>query len=87
MSENSTMFYSGEVKAEKGVTVVLRKDNVQFVTKVECYSDRMISVKISAKPVDIVIVRVYMPIMYHDDELEKMYDEINEILHQEEEVK
>jgi hypothetical protein len=31
------------------------------VTKVECYSDGLMFVKISAKPVDIVIVQVYMP--------------------------
>ena len=43
-------------------------------------------VKISAKPVDIVIVQVCMPTSDHyEDEIEKnIYDEISEILHQEE---
>ena len=52
------MSYSG---AENGVAIVLRNDVVKHLTKVECYSDRLMFVKISAKPVDIVLVQVYMP--------------------------
>jgi hypothetical protein len=62
------MFYSGRVKAEKGVAVVLRNDVVKLLTKVECYSDRLMFVKIRAKPVDIVLVQVYMPTTNHDDD-------------------
>ena len=42
-------------------------------------------VKISVKPVDIALVQVYMPTTNHDDddEIEKLYEEISEILHQE----
>jgi len=51
---------------------------------VECCSDRLMFVKISAKPVDIVLVQVYMPTTNHDDDkIEKLYKEISEILHQE----
>jgi hypothetical protein len=78
------MFYSGGVKAEKGVAVVLRNDVVKCLTKVECYSDRLMFVMICAKPVDIVLVKMYMPTTNHDDdEIEKLYEEISEILHQE----
>jgi hypothetical protein len=63
---------------------VLRNDDIKCLTKVECYSDRLIFVKISAKPVDIVLVQVYMPTTNHDDnEIQKLYEEISEILHQE----
>jgi hypothetical protein len=42
-------------------------------------------VKISAKPVDIVLGQVYMPTTNHDnDEIEKLYEQISEIQHQEE---
>ena len=68
VSGKYTMFYSGGVKAEKGVAVVLRNDVVKRLTKVEYYSDRIMFVKISAKPVDIVLVQVYMPITNHDDD-------------------
>ena len=45
----------------------------------------VVFVKISAKPVDIVLVQVYMRTTSHDDdEIEKLYEEISEILHQEE---
>jgi len=38
----------------------------------------------SAKPVDIVLVQMYMPTTNHDDdEIEKLYEEISDILHQE----
>ena len=36
----------------------------------ECYSDRLMFVKISAKSVDIVLVQVYMATINHDDEIE-----------------
>jgi hypothetical protein len=60
VSGNYTMFYSGGVKAEKCVAVVLRNIVVKRLTKVECYSDRLMFVKKSAKLVDIVLVKVYM---------------------------
>jgi hypothetical protein len=63
---------------------VLRNVIVKHLTKVECYSDRFMFVKISAKPVDLVLVQVYMPTTNHDDDkVEKLYDVISEILHQE----
>jgi hypothetical protein len=48
VSGNYTVFYSGGVKAQKGVSVVLRNDIVKRLTKVDCYSDRLMFVKISA---------------------------------------
>jgi Endonuclease/Exonuclease/phosphatase family. len=55
VSVNYTMLYSGGVKAEKGVAVVLRND-VNCLTKVKYYSDRLMFVKIRAKPDDMVLV-------------------------------
>ena len=78
------MFYSGGVKTKKVVTLVLRNDDVKRLTKMECYNDRLICVKISVKPVDIVLVQVYMPTANQDEnEIEKLYEEISEIQHQE----
>ena len=37
----------------------------------------------SVKSVDIVLVQVYMPTNHDENEIEKRYDEISEILHQE----
>jgi hypothetical protein len=65
VSENYTVFYSTRVMTEK----LFRIDIVKHVTKVECYRDRLMFVKISAKPVDIMIVQVYeyIPTMDYDD--------------------
>jgi Exonuclease III len=83
VSGNYTMFYSGGVKTEKGVAVVLRNHVVKCLTKVECCSDRLMFVKCE-KPVGIVLVQVYMPTTNHnDDEKEKLYEEMGEILQQE----
>jgi hypothetical protein len=41
------------------------------------------SAKVSAKTVDIVLVQMYMPTNHDDDEIQKLYEEISEILHQE----
>ena len=49
---------------------MLRNDVAKRLIKVECYSDRLMFVKISVKPIDIVLVQVYMPTTNHDgDEL------------------
>ena len=80
VSGNYTMIYSGGVKFEKGVAVVLRNDNVKSLTKVECYSDKLMFVKIGVKLVDTVLVQVYMQTTNHDDnEIEKLYEEISEV--------
>jgi hypothetical protein len=68
VSGNYTMFYSGGVKAENGVALMFRNDIVKRLTKVECNSDRLMFVKISAKPVDIVFEQVYMPTTNPDDD-------------------
>ena len=65
---------------------MLRNDVVKRLTKVYCYSDRLIFVKISAKPVDIVLVQAYMLTTNHgyDGEIKKnRYEEISAIQHQE----
>ena len=63
---------------------MLRNDVVKRLTKVECCSDRLMFIKISAKPFDDVLVQMYMPTKNHEeDEIEKLCEEISEILHQE----
>jgi exonuclease III len=45
------------------------------------YNDRIIVIKLQAEPINILIMRVYMPTSeYEDDEVEKLYDIIEEIL-------
>ena len=82
--DNCTSFYTGGVKDEKGVALVLRNYVFKQLTNVECYSVRLVFVNVSEQPVDILLVQVYTPTTNHDDdEIEKLYEEISEILHQE----
>jgi hypothetical protein len=50
------------------LAVILRISIVKCVAKLECYSDRLIFVKISAKPVCIVIVKVFKSTTDPDDD-------------------
>jgi len=50
------------------------------VKKIVC-NDRIIALKLKAEPLSIEIMQVYMPTSeYEDDEVEKLYDTIEEIL-------
>jgi exonuclease III len=54
---------------------------VKRVVKESVYSDRIIAVKLKAELVSALIVQVYMPASeYEDDEVEELYDIIEEIL-------
>ena len=62
-------------------TIVVHKSVVRSVVKKTVCNDRIIALKLKAKPVSILIIQVYMPTSeYEDDEVEKMYDTIEEIL-------
>ena len=51
-------------------------------------NDRIIAIKLKAEPVNIQIMQVYMPTSEdEDDEVEKLYDTIEEILEKMEKVK
>ncbi|XP_063585381.1 craniofacial development protein 2-like [Penaeus indicus] len=73
------MIYSGGEKAERGVAVLLDKQVRQAVKEVDCCSDRPMVVRLSGRPVDIVVIIVYMPTSDQpDEEVEDVYDKIEE---------
>ena len=81
VSDNYTMFYSGGERAERGVAILMKNEIVKSVLSVQCCSDRLMFVKLSAEPVDILIVQVYMPTSASsDEEVERMYDAIEDII-------
>jgi exonuclease III len=78
---NLAVYYSGGDSAERGVAIAVHKSVVKSVVKKGVYSDRPIAIKLQAETVSILIVQVYMPTSdYEDDELEELYDVIEEIL-------
>ena len=75
------MYYSGGERAEKGVVIVVHKSIVRSVVKKTVYNDRIIVIKLQAEPINILMMQVYMPTSEHeDDEVEELYDVIEEIL-------
>jgi exonuclease III len=74
------MYYSGGERTENRVAIAVHKSVVRIVKKI-AYSDRIIDVKLQAEPTNILIMQMYMPTSeYEDDEVEKLYDIIEEIL-------
>jgi len=80
-SGDYTVYYSGCERAERVVAIVVHKSVVRSVVKKIVCNYRIIALKLKAEPVSILIMQVYMPTSeYEDDEVEKLYDTIEEIL-------
>jgi len=81
ISNGYRIIYSGGRKHTNGVAVVLDKHQATKVKKVIQRNDRIILVKIDAEPKDIIIIQVYMPTSQHSDqEIEEIYESIEELL-------
>ncbi|CAF1140811.1 unnamed protein product [Didymodactylos carnosus] len=80
--EKYRIIHCGNAKGgANGVAIILDEKTGKRVNKVVQHSDRLILVKIEAKPVDIVIVQVYMPTSAGDDEeVDKVYEQIDELV-------
>ena len=80
-SDGYRVLYSGGNECQRGVAVILDKEAGRRVTQVERCSDRLMIVKLKAEPVDMILIQVYMPTSDHeDDEIEELYEEVEEIL-------
>jgi hypothetical protein len=75
------LYYSGGERAEKFVTIVVHKSVVRSIVKKIVYNDRIITIKLQAEPINILMIQVYMPTSEHeDDEVEELCGVIEEIL-------
>jgi diphthamide synthase (EF-2-diphthine--ammonia ligase) len=60
---------------------VAHKSIVRSVIKKFVYNDRIIFIKLQAETINTLMIQVYMPTSKHeDDEVEELYDIIEEIL-------
>jgi len=76
-----TVYYSGGERAEKSVAIVVHKSIVRSVVKKIVYNDRIIDIKLQAEPINILMTQVHIPTSEHeDDEVDELYDIIEEIL-------
>jgi len=84
ISDGFRVIHSGSEGGQKGVAVVLDKGTGERVKKVVQHSDRLILVRMSAEPVDVVVIQVYMPTTSADDEeIELMYEQIEGLVRNE----
>ena len=80
-SGDYTVYYLGGERAERGVAIVVHKMIVRSVVKKIVCNDRIIAIKLKVEPVNILVIQVYMPTSeYEDDEVEKLYNTLEEIL-------
>jgi hypothetical protein len=61
------MYYSGGEQAENSVAIMVHKSVVRSVVKKIAYNDRTIAIKLEAKPINIIIMHVYMPTSEYKD--------------------
>jgi hypothetical protein len=81
MSDEVRVIYSGGKESQRGVAIILDKETAKRVSVTRQIDDRLMMVKILAKPVDLVIIQVYMPTTDHtDDEVDEMYEKIEELI-------
>lgn len=80
-SDEVKVFYSGGEERQRGVAVMMDNETAKSVLEIQYCSDRLMMVKIKAEPVNVIIIQVYMPTSDHeDDEIEEMYDRIEELM-------
>jgi len=78
------IIYSGGKEHRNGVGLVLNKKTRNSVSRIVLKNERIMMIKLSADPVDVVIIQVYMPTSTHNhDEIESMYDQIEELIDEE----
>ena len=75
------IIFSGDDHRVTGVGFILKKEIGKKVVDIFQYNDRIIAIKIETKPVDTIILQVYMPTSTHkDEEIEEIYEQINEVI-------
>ena len=80
-SEEFRVINTGGVRGQAGVGIIMNKEIGNKVLYYKQQSERLIMVKIDTKPVVTTVVQVYMPTNTHtDQEVEEVYEEIEELL-------
>ena len=81
VSDGYRVMYAGGPTCQRGVAVIAEAKVAERVTEIDRFGDRIMVVKVKADPVDMVIVQAYLPTTdYEDEEVEKLYDQLEEIL-------
>ena len=77
VKDDYTMIYSGGEDHKNGVGIILRNEVAKSLIRYWPISDRVIVVKLQAKPFNINMIQVYAPTQDYDDEtIEEFYEQI-----------
>src|SRR6476469_4531427 len=81
VSHGYRVMYAGGLTCQREVAVIAEAKVAERVTEIDRFEDRIMVVKVKADPVDMVIVQAYLPTTDNEDEeVEKLYDQLEEIL-------
>ena len=81
LSDGIRIIYTGGSNGEAGVALLIESKLAKNITTIEMIGGRIIMVRITAAPTNIVVIQVYMPTTrYTDDEVEEWYEKIEELL-------
>ncbi|XP_037787797.1 craniofacial development protein 2-like [Penaeus monodon] len=74
-SDNFRVLYSGGVKHEQGVAMILDKENAKSLLGWWALSDRVMLIKLKGKQIDLSIIQVYAPTTASgEEEIDEFYD-------------
>ena len=59
-SDGMTIIKSGGEQSQRGVAIIFDKEAAKRISAVEKCNDRILMVKVSATPVDMMIIQVYI---------------------------
>ena len=81
VSDGYRVLYAGGPTCQRGVAAIAEAKVAERVTGIDRFGDRIMVLKVKANPMDMVIVQSYVPTTDYDDkEIEKLYDQLEEIL-------
>src|SRR6478609_4198165 len=82
VSDGYRVMYTGGPTCQRRVSVIAEAKVAERVTERDSFGDRIMAVKVKADPMDmVVIVQAYLSTTdYEDEEVEKLYDQLEEIL-------
>ena len=79
--DNYRVIGAGGEERSNGVAIIVDKKMVGEILHIDRINERVIMVKIKSMPIDTIIIQVYMPTSAtKDDEIEGMYETIQDIL-------
>ena len=81
IKDNHTIVYSGGQEHRNGVGILMRNNIAKSLIGYWPVSDRVIMIKIQAKPFNINIIQLYAPTQdYDEDEIEEFYEEAQQAI-------